>query len=62
MSTETTTPGKRELEDAIAHLGSRDPETMRRACEEMDRMREETRRRVGTINVAVDLVREFRDR
>jgi hypothetical protein len=34
---------------------------MRQACERMDRMREETRRRHGEMNVAVDLIRETRD-
>ena len=28
----------------------------------MDRMREETRQRIGTVDVAVDLIREVRDR
>jgi hypothetical protein len=52
-----------DLEDAAryAALGVRDPEVMRRACERMDRMREELRKKVGEMNVAVDLVREVRD-
>jgi hypothetical protein len=41
--------------------GVRDPEVMRRACERMDRMREELRRRTGDLDVAVDLIREGRD-
>ena len=34
---------------------------MRKACERMDRMREELRRLHGEMNVAVDLIREGRD-
>ena len=44
-----------------AARGVRDPEIMRRACERMDRMREELRRRTGDLDVAVELVREGRD-
>ena len=52
-----------ELEEAAdrAAKGIRDPEAMQRACERMDRMREELRQRSGELNVAVDLVREIRD-
>lgn len=41
---------------------SREPdrETMRRACEKMDRLREETRQRVGVVDVAVEYVRDAR--
>ncbi len=41
--------------------GVRDPESMRQAAERMDRMREEMRARVGTVNLAVPLIRETRD-
>ncbi len=49
-----------ELQVAVDRLvkGIRDPEAMTRACERMDRMREEMRKRVGEIEVAVDLIRE----
>jgi hypothetical protein len=52
-----------DLEDAARYAASgvRDPEVMRRACERMDRMREELRKKVGEMNVAVDLIREVRD-
>ncbi len=52
-----------ELEEAIrrALSGVRDPEVMREACERMDRMREELRRKHGARNVAVDLIRQVRD-
>jgi len=62
MSTETITTQK-ELQEAVDRLvkGVRDPEATRRACERMDQMREELRERIGTVEVAVDLVREVRD-
>ncbi len=52
-----------ELEEAVNRLlrGTRDPEAMRKACERMDRMREEMRQRVGEVEFAVDLIRESRD-
>jgi hypothetical protein len=52
-----------ELELAVDRLikGIRDPEAMNRACERMDRMREEMRQRVGEVEVAVDLIREARE-
>lgn len=64
MSTETLPTGKQELDAAMARLmkGIRDPEAGRKAREDMDRMREETRQRVGTVEVAVELVRNARDR
>jgi hypothetical protein len=52
-----------EIQVAVDRLvkGIRDPDTMNRACERMDRMREEMRKRAGEIEVAVDLVREARE-
>ena len=52
-----------ELQQAVDRLvkGIRDPEAMKRACERMDRMREEMRKRVGEVEVAVSLIRESRD-
>ena len=63
MTTETLPTAKQELDQAIARLltGVRDPEAGRKAREDMDRMREETRKRIGTVEVAVDLVRDARD-
>lgn len=60
----TTTEDARQLEDLIARMmkGERDPEAAKKSRERMDHMREETRRRVGTVDVAVDFVRELRDR
>ncbi len=52
-----------ELVDAIDRVvkGVRDPEATRKACERMDRMREELRQRIGETNIAVDLIREAHD-
>ena len=50
-----------QLRAERASKGIRDPLEMQRACERMDRMREELRQRVGETNLAVDLVREARD-
>ncbi|HKM54428.1 MAG TPA: hypothetical protein VJY33_13535 [Isosphaeraceae bacterium] len=41
--------------------GIRDPDDVRKACERMDRMREELREKVGETNLAVELIREARD-
>jgi hypothetical protein len=64
MSKEILPVGNSELNDAIAHLmkGERDPEAVKKACERMDQIREETRKRVGIVDVAVEFVREFRDK
>jgi hypothetical protein len=43
-----------------ASRGERDPEKVDKAIEEMNRMREELRKRIGTVNVAVDLIRDAR--
>jgi hypothetical protein len=52
-----------EMEEAarLALSNVRDPERMRQACERMDRMREENRKRFGVQEIAVDLIREIRD-
>jgi hypothetical protein len=51
-----------EFEEAVrrAMSGKRDPEVMRKACEEMDRFREEIRRQCGVQDIGVDLIRELR--
>ena len=51
-----------QLEEAArrAASGVRDAEAMQKACERMDRMREENRKRFGVQNVAVDLIRDAR--
>jgi hypothetical protein len=44
-----------------AAKGSRDPESMRKACENMDRVSEEIRRRNGILDIGVRAIRELRD-
>jgi len=43
-----------------AMSSTRDPEAMRRAAERMDRMREETYRRHGLLDIGVPAIRELR--
>jgi hypothetical protein len=52
-----------ELEELLANPigGIRDLEKARRACERMDRIREENRRLFGEQNIAVELIRQTRD-
>lgn len=54
---------KAELQQALDFLakGIRDPEAAKKACERMDRMREENRRLFGEQNSAVEIIREMRD-
>lgn len=65
MSIEHSIPTEllQDLEQALARAmtGLRDPEEMRKAREAMNRMREETRQRIGTVDIAVDLVRDARN-
>lgn len=65
MSTATThtTDARRELEETIqrAMKGVRDPVAAKKARERMDRMREELRQRIGTVEVAVELIRDARN-
>jgi hypothetical protein len=44
-----------------AAKGTRDPEEMRKACENMDRVSEEVRRRNGILDIGVRTIRELRD-
>ena len=43
-----------------AMAGQSDPEAMRKACEHMDRLREEIRQQYGVQDIGVDLIRELR--
>jgi hypothetical protein len=65
MSTTSTIPAEvmAKMQDAAdrAAKGIRDPEAMRKACDEMDQMREELRRRIGTVEMAVELIRDARN-
>jgi hypothetical protein len=51
-----------ELDAAIQRVmaGVRDPEAMRRACERMDRMREENFKKYGLQDIGVPAIRELR--
>ena len=67
MTTETSTTDatKQELEELIGKLmrrEPRDPEEVRRSCDRMDATREEIQKRIGTLQIAVELVRELRDK
>jgi hypothetical protein len=55
---------KAQLQQTLDDLvkGIRRPDKMKAACERMDRMREENRKLFGEQNIAVDLIRETRDR
>lgn len=55
----TSAQALKELEETLSREPDR--ETMLAACEEMDRMREETRQLVGIVDVAVEFVRDARD-
>ena len=52
-----------EMEEAArkAMTGQRDPEEMRQACERMDRIGEDIRRRHGMLDVGTPAIRELRD-
>jgi hypothetical protein len=52
-----------ELQQAAerAAAGVRDPEAMRRACERMDRLREEIRRKHGVLDIGVPAIRGLRE-
>ena len=52
-----------EMEEAarIAMSPVRDPEVMRRACEEMDRISEEIYQKHGLLDIGVPAIRELRD-
>jgi len=54
---------KAELEEAARYAASgvRDPEVMRRACERMDKLSEEVRRKHGILDIGVPAIRELRD-
>jgi hypothetical protein len=41
--------------------GVRDPAIMLKACERMDRLREEIHRQHGTLEIGVPAIRELRD-
>jgi hypothetical protein len=52
-----------ELREAAANAakGVRDLKEIREACEEMDRIREEIRKKHGILDIGVPAIRELRD-
>jgi hypothetical protein len=52
-----------QLQEAADHAatGVRDPERMRQACERMDRLGEEIRKRNGILDIGVPAIRALRD-
>ena len=54
-----TTELQEAADDASRRL--RDRAEMRKACNEMDRVRNDVKRRLGSVEVAVDLIREARE-
>lgn len=63
MATAATPDMTNELSEAVHRMmnGIRDPAIAQRAREDMNRMREETRKRIGIVEVAVDLIRDARE-
>ncbi len=63
MSTDISTSALNELRETLTRLqaGVRDPQATQKAIERMDRMREELRMKIGTVDVAVELIRDARD-
>ena len=51
-----------ELREAAerAAKGVRDPKAMRKACERMDRIREENRKKFGDADIGVEIIRALR--
>ena len=45
----------------LAAQGVRDPDAMHRACEDMDRLREEIFKREGLLDIGVPAIRALRD-
>jgi hypothetical protein len=66
MSTETVsrTEVMASMQEAAekAAKGIRNRDDMRKAAEEMDKIREEIRRREGILDIGVPSIRELRDR
>jgi hypothetical protein len=52
-----------QLQEAAARAakGVRDPETMRQACERMDRISEQIRQRHGVLDIGTPAIRELRE-
>jgi queuine/archaeosine tRNA-ribosyltransferase len=61
--TESPADLKADIAKALDNLakGIRDPEAAKKACERMDRMREENRKLFGEQNWVVEFIRKMRD-
>lgn len=57
MAAKMRTTAAEELERATADLikGVRDPDAMKKACAELDHSREQLRKKVGQVDLAVEL-------
>lgn len=57
------TESGRRLQESLdrAAKGQKDPEASRKALARLEQSREEMREKIGTVNVAVDLIRSARD-
>ena len=62
IDTSSEAESKKEIETAIEQLiaGVRSRDGMRKAREDMNRMRAETQQRIGVVEMAVDLIRDAR--
>lgn len=62
IDTSSEAESKKEIETAIVQLiaGVRSRDGMRKAREDMNRMRAETQQRIGVVEMAVDLIRDAR--
>jgi hypothetical protein len=54
-------PDTEALMERILHGKPLDPELYRRIQEQGDRLTEEIRQKIGTVEIAVDLIRQTRD-
>lgn len=63
MSIETAANSVHELQETLtrAASGVRDRVEMREAREEMNRLREELKRKIGVVDIAVELIRDARN-
>jgi len=59
MSIDTSTNDLAALREVLG--AKRDPDAAKRSLSLLEAEREELRKQLGTVNVAVELVRDFRD-
>ncbi len=63
MSIDAATTARHELEESLERVvaGKRDLVIMRQAIIDLELSREATRQKIGTVDVAVELIRDARD-